>query len=249
MPPRAATLLLAGCAALIAGSGCGGPAPDSPLVVAPPELPVATVPPQPPAPQPPAGQPAPKPADAPPARNDLAERAVRKALMPDVPAGALPPAVNAPRPRVSEWDRGELPLPKFTGQLPPSPQPTARPTFPAPPVERPPVTLGSASAVEVNAFPAADRPRVKAARPADPTAADVPAMARQLPDRASVEDPTADLSAKGVIATPLPLPSFALPYLKAVIPDPFEFAEQLKGKLGKETEFGTAPVVVPPQKR
>lgn len=253
MPVRIA-LLLSGCVALV--SGCGGGA-DSPAIPAPPVAaaqPDAPAPvPQPPAPQPPpqppVGQSAPKPADPPPARNDLAERVVTKALMPVAPTAPVPPATASPRIRVSDLDRGELPLPTVGMKLPPSPLPKGKPALPGTPTERPPLALGDAAAVGIDAFPLPARPTRSAPRPAAPTAADVPALARQLPDHAPTDDPTVDLSAKGVIATPLPLPSSALPYLKSVIPDPFEFAEQLKGKLGKETELGTVPVAVPPEKR
>ena len=242
MPSRAATLLFVGCATLAVGGVCGGSAPEaSPAPCALPQLPVPAAPSMLASPQP-AVSLAPA---APAARDDLAERAVRTALMPDIAAATILLTATALRPRVTDLDCGDLPLPKTTIPLPTAPLPLARLVLPTAPVERPPVGLGTAAAVEVGAFPLTVRLRVNAA----PPAADVPAMARQLPDRAAVEDPTADLSATDVLSTPLPLPSFARPYLKAVIPDPFEFAEHLKGKLGTETECGAAPVVVPPRPR
>jgi len=66
------------------------------------------------------------------------------------------------------------------------------------------------------------------------------AWARQ--ERASLDDPTADLSAVRVIETPLPVPAIQLPFLRTFIPNPFELAEQLKGKLGRETELGAGPI-------
>ena len=169
--------------------------------------------------------------------------------MPSVPAAPDLPTAKAPRPRTSDLDRGELPLPKVSVTPVPPPPPKGKPAQPSPPAEKPPVGLGDAAALPTGAFPLPDRPLLKATGPANPGAADVPALARQLPDRAPVEDPTVELSAKGVIQTPLPHPAFALPYLREVIPNPFEFVEQLKGKLGKDTELGTAPAVVNPEKK
>ena len=250
MPLRTALLSAAGCLAL---GGCGATA-ESPAVAAAPALPAAEVPkdgpaPQ-PVPQPPvAGQPAPKPVEPPTTPSDLAGKVVQKALMPSVSGSPELPAVKAARPRATDFDRGELPLPKVVVKPTPTPLPKGKPALPSPPIERAPVGVGNAAAVPVGAFPQQDRPLLKAAGPVTPGATDVPAMARQLPDRAPVDDPTVELSAKGVIVTPFPLPASVLPYLREVIPNPFEFAEHLKGKLGKEAEFGTAPAVVNPAKK
>ena len=248
MPLRTAVLSAAGCLAL---SGCGAPA-DSPAVAAAPTLPAAEVPKDGPAPQPlpqPVGQPAPKPVEPPTTPSDLAGKVVQKALMPSVTGGPALPAVKAAKPRTTDFDRGELPLPKVVVVPTPAPLPKGKPALPSPPAERAPVSVGDAAAVPLGAFPQPDRPLLKAASPVNPGATDVPALARQLPDRAPVDDPTVDLSAKGIIVTPFPLPASVLPYLREVIPNPFEFAEHLKGKLGKETEFGTAPAVVNPEKK
>ena len=254
MPLRTALLSAAGCLAL---SGCGSPT-ETPAVAAAPTLPDApkdgpanAQEPTPlPTPQPGAQpNPAPKQVDPPVVPTDLAGKAVTKALMPSVPGSPEPPTVKGPRPRTTDLDRGELPLPKVPGVQRPSPLPKAKPALPSPPVERSPLALGDAAAVGPDVFPMADRPLLKAPSPVNPGATDIPAMARQLPDRAPVDDPTVELSAKGVVVTPFPLPNTTLPYLKATIPDPFEFAEHLKGKLGKDTEFGTAPAVVNPEKK
>jgi hypothetical protein len=238
-------LLVFGSVAL---AGCGGPT-DAPVATNSPVPPVAPAAP-PPAPELPFAQPpAAKPPDPLPLPTDAGGVAVGKALMPAVPGSPEPPTAKAPRPRVTDFDRGELSLPRVVGPLPPPPAARGKPLTPSPPAEHPPRSLGDAAAVGADAFPLPDRPLVRAAGPANPGAADVPALARQLPDRASVEDPTVDLSAQGVIRTPLPLPAASLPFLREVIPNPFELAEQLKGKLGRDAEFGTAPVAVPPEKR
>ena len=68
-------------------------------------------------------------------------------------------------------------------------------------------------------------------------------------ERAPVDDPTAVISAARLIATIFPFPVGTLPFLKQSIPDPFEFAEQLKGRLPRATEFGSVPSVVVPEKK
>jgi len=240
MPLRNACLLIAGCLALC---GCGKES-DAPAT---PVLPVAELPKDAPALK---VVPVPKPLVPPVLPSDFAGRTVTKALMPSVPASPEPPTRKVARPRVSPVDRGEPPLPTVGAEaLPPSPKPTGKPPRLSPPPDGAPRALGDAAAVGVAAFPLPERPLLKGNSTANPGATDVPAMARQLPDRASVEDPTVAATARGIIETPLPLPAVELPYLKETIPNPFEFAEQLKGKLGKETEFGTGPVVVNPGKR
>jgi len=245
MPFRNACLLVAGCLALC---GCGGKESDVPAA---PVLPVAELPKGPPAQVVAAPKPvAPEPLVPPVLLSDLAGRTVTRAIMPSLPASPEPSARKAARPRVSPVDRGEPSLPTVGAKvLPPSPKPTGKPPRLSPPPDGAPNALGDAAAVGVSAFPLPDRPLLKGTSAANPGATDVPAMARQLPDRPSVEDPTVAATARGVIETPLPLPTGELPYLKEVIPNPFEFAEQLKGKLGKETEFGTAPAVVNPGKK
>lgn len=244
MPFRLALLLVAVCLTL---GGCGKE-PDSPAA---PVLPVAEVPKEQPTPVAEVPKPAaPKPIVPPVLPNDLAGRTVTKALMPSVPASPKPPVRETARPRVSPVDRGEPSLPAVgVKPLPSSPKPSGQPPRLSPPPDDAPQTLGDAAAVGVVAFPLPERPLLKGTSATNPGATDVPAMARQLPDRASVEDPTVSATARGIIETPLPLPTGELPYLKQAIPNPFEFAEQLKGELGKTTEFGTAPAQVNPGKR
>ncbi len=246
MPFRTTFLITVGGFTL---AGCGAP-PDAPPANGP-ELPVAEAPRDDPKsePVPPHAVPPPTPIEPPVLPTDLAGRVVTKALMPDVSGGPTPPTRTTARPRSTDLDRGELPLPTVVVAASRSPLPATRSPLPSPPVERSPIGLGNAAALGVAAFPLPERPLLKAPGPVNPGATDVPAMACQLPDRAAVTDPTVELSAKGVIETPFPLPAEPLPYRKADIPNPFVFAEQLKGNLGRETELGTAPTVVPPERK
>ena len=223
---------------LVVLAGCGAPsAPPQPAATATAEQPTLALP----------EQPAPKP--APPvvaAPTDLGGKAVEAALRTPaaLPTDAKPP--TAPKPRASAFDTGDLPTPRLPLTPPASAAlPKAKPGLPTPPPERaapdvPPPLVG---------VTLKDRPLLKADGPRNPLAVDVPMTAWLRPDRASVDDPTVDLSAARIIATPLPLPTDPLPFLKLTIPDPFEFKEQLKGKVGRDAEFATTPVVVTPEKK
>jgi hypothetical protein len=118
-------------------------------------------------------------------------------------------------------------------------EPKATATKPSPPAERNPPQDAGVSLPEGRA---SERPRAKVPPPPNPQAADVPMQAWKQNDRASLDDPTADLSAVRVIDTPLPVSRGVLPFLRLSIPDPFELVEQMKGKLGRDTELGTGPI-------
>jgi len=171
--------------------------------------------------------------------SDAGGKAVAKALVDSPPLPPEAPTVKTPKPYSSALDRGELPPPAVPPRpLPPSGVSTQTAAKPSPPAQGPllskfpgPLPEGKQS----------DRPLVKAPSPSNPRAADVPQMAWARQERASLDDPTADLSAVRVIETPLPIPAIQLPFLRMFIPNPFELAEQLKGKVGKDTELGTTP--------
>lgn len=182
-----------------------------------------------------------KPADPPVTLpSDTGGKAVAKALIAPPHLPPETPTVKAPTPYTSALDRGELPLPTVAPRpLSPSSVPTASAAKPSPPAQGPLLSRFPGPLPEGKQ---PDRPLVKAPSPANPRAADVPLMAWAKQERASLDDPTADLSAVRVIYTTLPVPAFQLPFLRLFIPNPFEFAEQLKGKFGKETELGPGPL-------
>lgn len=229
----------------VGAAGCGGSPPPEPC----PEVPALVVPkvdegepgqvadPKPTTPDPDRTT---KPADPPPSLpSDTGGKAVAKALRTPPPLPADPPAVKQPKPYSSAIDRGELPLPKVPPRAFTPSDPKASGTKPSAPAERNQPNDATATLPEGKAT---DRPLLKVPSPPNPGAADVPVNAWRQGDRASLDDPTADLSAMRVIVTPLPLATGVLPFVRVSIPDPFELAEQLKGKLGKDTELGTGPV-------
>jgi hypothetical protein len=151
-----------------------------------------------------------------------------------------------PRSRTPDLDRGEVPLPKVVASVPRLPSPAAHSPRPTPPPERVPADLGTAVRANPAQVKMADRPPVRRPPPADPGPADLPPLARPVPDRASLDDPTAELSAARVVFTALPLPAITGWFVRFGIPDPFELAGHLRGKTGFNRELGTAPVTVPP---
>ena len=60
---------------------------------------------------------------------------------------------------------------------------------------------------------------------------DLPILARPTPDRAPLDDPTAEFTAKSVINANLPLRVTLALFVKVNLPDPFENAEAAKVKL------------------
>lgn len=242
-------------AGLIATLGCAEnpqPKPAEPETVAqvqpaipqPPTTPVTTK-------SPTAQIPKPDPAPVDPIKlpDDLGGKAVQKSLMPSIPALAAVPAPKIPRPRTSPLDQGEFPTAPVAIALLTSPNPKLKSSRPSAPPERAPTDLGQAAAENLSTVKFAEKPLVKVEGPVQAGAADMPMLARQLTERTPTDDPTAEISAAKLIDTAFPLLGGALPFLKQSIPDPFEFAQQLKGKLPRVTEFGLVPIVVTPERK
>jgi hypothetical protein len=233
---------------LLGLAGCGSPsstevAAPIPSPTPPPTVAVASLPAKPTVPEPvPVAL---KPLEMP---TDLGGRTVTHVLLPGSPSNDTFLTSATQKPRVSPLDSGELPLPEVPLKMPALPLPESKPVQLSPPKEVAPRDLGTNVPkflpIQVN-----PRPLVKAPSVPNPGAGDVPSTARQLPDRASLEDPSAELSNAKVIVTPFPIPMDALPFFRITIPDPFEFAEQLKGKLPRVQEFGTAPATVNPERK
>ena len=223
---------------VLLASGCGE-APQPPA--APVAVPIAAI-------SVPTAAPASAPEKPPPSANanDLGSNAVRQTLMPMVPVEPLVASVH-PVPRESEIDRGDIPAKLLPFAIPPTGMPPSKPVRLSPPKEVAPSDLGNRT--EKRKIQTPYQPLVKAPSPYNPGAADVGPLVRMLPDKASTDDPTADLLAKKAIETPMPLPAEPLPFLKLTIPNPFEYAEQLKGETGRDAKFATSPSLVNPEKR
>lgn len=173
----------------------------------------------------------------------MLEPAVAKALASKT--APLPDAkATGPKGHDSEIARGELPLAKLPPaavSLPPGNRKTA---LPSPPNEGVPLRLGDGAELDWRGAKMPEAPTVKSPPRPEPTAADTPRLGFPQPDRIPADDPTADLSTARIVNTLLAAPTIAAPFLRLVLPDPFEFAEQLKPT--PTPEFGIVPVVVPP---
>ncbi|HXD85351.1 MAG TPA: hypothetical protein VN641_02580 [Urbifossiella sp.] len=183
---------------------------------------------------------------------------------PDDAAGKALPAVVAPRqpapPPVEKF--GQAPT---TRRVPgkviePSSLPRARYAPPplllsgpasaaiAAPRERIPLDLGfGASAVPARPLlPESPGITLKARDVKRPPV--LPSLGRQLSDRASLDDPTAEPGNAAIVSRS---PTFILgvaSFLKVALPDPFELAEQVKGLIPAKAEPSAAPVPVNPQR-
>jgi hypothetical protein len=240
------------CGLVVGLAGCGGKAPQAPVVEAPGPVLVAQVAPparpvSPLAALVPAAPAIPKPS-ALPFRfpDDLGGKKVAATLAPVAPAAPPMPGVTTPKPRTSAIDRGEIPLPRVTAKMPQLPLPPAKATRPSPPPERVPNDLGQAAAENPAAVRLAVTPIEGGPAAAKLTPADLPPLARQLPGRASLDDPTAALSAARVVFSEMAWPTVRAAFVRFGIPDPFEFAAQLRGETAIERELGVTPVDVPP---
>jgi hypothetical protein len=235
-------------AALVA-AGCGQP---SPPPAASPEVVVAPQPAAPPTPPAPAVPPKAQPPAPPPAfqfPTDTAGQALPKIVTPQAPAlppterAGLAPVTRTPPARVTD------PAPPVKVRYAPPPLlPTkAVGLKPAAPAERVPLDFGFATAA------VSGRPTLPVAAGVTQKAPDVTRppglpLGRQVPDRASLDDPTAEPANAAVVgrssAPALPPAGF----LKVTLPDPFELAGQVKPMVAPTAEPGLAPVAVSPQR-
>ena len=172
---------------------------------------------------------------------DLGGQALARAVAPDTPA--LPPV-----PRFGAAKHMQAIPARFL-----DPDPTTKPKFhsapvlptrrigmrPAPPVERVPLDLGRGA----SAVPA--QPKLPVAKVVTVRARDVklppalPALGRLVVDRVGLEDPTSELGNAAIVEPALKVPFVPAAFLKVVIPDPFELAEQIQPKIPPRRGAGT----------
>jgi len=238
-------------------AGCGQPATSSttaPTTPEPSETKTAPVPITPPAnSNSPVSTTVPQPPSVPPPSAfvyplDTGGKKIAAVLTPNATLAPIAVGGAGPRSRTSAIDRGDLPLPKVAMNVPTIPIPPGKPVRPSAPVEQIPADLGQAAAENPVLIKLAEKPLLRATGAANPGAGDVPLLARLTTDRAAVEDPTVDIATQRAVNTPLPAPFLTVWFVRFSIPDPFEFTEQLKGKIGTDTELGTSPVIVSPGK-
>jgi hypothetical protein len=210
--------------------------------------PAVALPPAPAAPQPPAKvePPAPPPAFAFPA--DTAGKALPAVVAPRVPAA--PPVERFGAAPVGRTPPARVVAPDVPGKIvyaaPPLLPAPAAGLKPVAPPERVPFDLGSGAA----AVPT--RPVLPEAPVATPKARDVnlppdlPPLAREVKDRASLDDPTAEPANAGIV-TRSPVPALGpAAFLRVALPDPFELGAQVKPAVPAAAEPAGTPVPVNP---
>jgi len=235
-------------------ASCSQPTPPAP------EVRVAAAEPTQPEVKPPAPEVKPAPEPPPPKK----EEPPAAFPFPDDAAGKALPAVVAPRqpapPAVEKFGQSQAArrvpskliepsaLPK--ARYAPTPLLASRPASAAiaAPTERIPLDLGfGASAVPAKPIlPESPGITLKARDVNLPP--DLSPLGRQLPDRASLDDPTAEPGNAAIVGRS---PTFILgvaAFLKVALPDPFELADQVKGLIPASSEPSAAPIPVNPQR-
>lgn len=213
-----------------------------------------------PRPQPKPDTPTPAPAE-PPATPKTAT--TEFAFPPDLAGRVLPRAVAPAAPAEPAVVRlGQTPCPRTPPAALLAPEPPLRVSYsprpvlpkksagfrPVPPAERVPATLGvGAEAVpQKPALP--DAPGLNIPAPNVNTPPPLPMLARPLPDRASLDDPTTE-HGNAVIANRSEVPELGTAwFLKVGLPDPFELAGQVAPKVPPAAEPALTPVPVNPQR-
>jgi hypothetical protein len=77
---------------------------------------------------------------------------------------------------------------------------------------------------------------------------ELPPLGQRVRDRVGFEDPTTELSHAAIIEPVVKVPLAPSSFSKVVIPDPFEFADQIKLRLPPSAEPGLTPVPVNPRR-
>lgn len=167
---------------------------------------------------------------------------VADALRPKV-APLVDAKVKAPRVRSSDVERGDLPSAKPSATAVPLPPIKRKATVPSPPNEAISSRVGEGSEMNWRDSKFPESPAVKSPPRPEPTAADVPRLGYPVSDRIPVDDPTAEISTLRIVNTLILAPTIAAPFVRLMLPDPFEFAEHVKAT--PTSEFATLPVLVP----
>jgi hypothetical protein len=119
---------------------------------------------------------------------------------------------------------------------------------PADPPERVPVALGAGAGVLSTRPALPDAPGITARAPDVSRPPALPPLARRVPDRASLDDPTAEPGHTVIVNRPVEFPWGPAAFLKVTVPDPFELAAQVKPGHDPAAEPGLQPVPVKPRR-
>jgi hypothetical protein len=181
---------------------------------------------------------------------DLAGKELPKVVAPRPPA-PLPierfgtaPKERTPPARVVSPE----PLGKVTVTPPPLLPPRSAGFLPHAPAERVPFDLGAGAA----AVPARPTFAVAPSEPIRAKDVTIPpplaALGKQLPDRASLEDPSAEPSGAVIVNRSVNPAYTRAEFLRVTLPDPFELAAQVKPVVPPAADLGLTPVPVNPMR-
>jgi hypothetical protein len=156
--------------------------------------------------------------------DDQGGQLLSKLLVPtDRPAPVAFTVEPQPQPASAAVERPTLPLPLAAANPPQLPSPKVpAPARPAPlPEESPLLSCRIVSnPPQLQHLPAGERVRTPAPDPNQPIP--LPVLGQSTPDRASLDDPTADLSLAAALAAPMPSRNNPAPFLRLNPPDPYE---------------------------
>jgi hypothetical protein len=77
----------------------------------------------------------------------------------------------------------------------------------------------------------------------------LPILARPVPDRAPLTDPTPEISRAAVLAAPVPVRTTPAPFVRLALPDPFEHAQTVRLRTPPEEDPQPPLAVAPPPLR
>ena len=198
-------------------------------------------------------QPQPKPPEPPPAftfPTDTSGQAVAKVVTPQPPAA--PTLDRFGQTATSRTPPARVVNPEAIGKvtyIPPAIT-SGKPAGlrPAAPAERLPLTLG-VGAEGVPAKPTMpETPGITTKAKDVNIPPELPPLARPLPDRASLDDPTAEPGNAVIVNRSERVPLIRSGFLRVALPDPFELADQVKPRVAPAAEPGVFPVPVNPQR-
>jgi hypothetical protein len=178
---------------------------------------------------------------------DSGGKILAKILPPPDPARASPEPKTTPKPRkgLSALEQPDANLPSVNHDIPGPAQPKRPPL-------RPRLLSDAAPLDHYQADPIVPaRPELPSTTLVRQPGRDVnepiplPAQAKQLPDRASVEDPTAEFSGQRVVNHQPAMRSTPVPFVRMNLPEPFE--HRVVVRVAEEEPPIVAPVPRPPK--
>jgi hypothetical protein len=188
-----------------------------------------------------------QPAEGFPFPDDKGGKLVAKALEPGEKPGSAAHKTSGPKsfPAASFLENPALPLKPYTGGLPKIDwNGPGRPVRPRHLAEEVPLVSyrGAPNLPAVPALPAG--PLVRLQSPDPNEVPPLPLLARPVPDRASLADPTVEASSAAALANSIPVRTQPAPFVRLNLPDPFEHHHAVRVRT-PPSEDAVPPLVAP----